>query len=424
MSHAARKPERAYPLDLARWVVAHWPAETPLAISEELLHEALATAFHASMMTEEARPSRFRLLLTPLEALPESGAPNQGVLRLRFERSRPLHIDELRRLAPSAPFETSLIGAHQEDGELRIWGIAHSGPAWLAPTWGGRGPGSNWTLDPIIHVNGPGQIAVRRGGILVGAIEHGVLIDTTIDVFNSSWLAALFAREREEVRVRHGSAQAHKAIPTAVEPSLVGRITQHMLRRFIQLVRGAHHGGLLLVQDMECVSDGVIDGLRLKYRFERDEPTQRYRKLLLDLLEALADSSDKPSIGWADFVTSANAELEQLEQAVFEWSRVVANLAATDGAVVLDKRFALVGFGAEVSPDLPFPTQVWRALDSEGTRRELEDIEAVGTRHRAAYRYVNGHPNSVAVVVSHDGAVTFVVNRDGEVMFWEQTNQP
>ena len=67
---------------------------------------------------------------------------------------------------------------------------------------------------------------------------------------------------------------------------------------------------------------------------------------------------------------------------------------------------------------------MWRALDSEGTRRELEDIEAVGTRHRAAYRYVNGHPNSVAVVVSHDGAVTFVVNRDGEVMFWEQTNQP
>src|SRR5262249_49770824 len=154
----------------------------------DLLHEALATAFQTSMMTEEARPTRFRLLLTPSGALPEDGAPNRGVLRLKFDHSRPLHTDELRRLAPSAPVETSLIGAHEERGELRIWGIAHSGPAWLAPTWGGRGPGSNWTLDPIIHVNGPGQISVRRGGILIGALERGALVDTTTDVFESAWL--------------------------------------------------------------------------------------------------------------------------------------------------------------------------------------------------------------------------------------------
>jgi hypothetical protein len=311
-----------------------------------------------------------------------------------------------------------------EHGALRIWGIAHSGPAWLAPTWGGRGPGSNWTLDPIIHVNGPGQIAVRRGGVLIGAIQRGALVDTTIDVFESAWLQALFTREREEVRARHGAAQAGRTTPTAVEHSLVGRVSQHMLRRCIQLVRGANHGGLLLVQDVGPASGGAVDALRLKYPFEQDEPTRRYRALLLRLLEALADSTDKPSIGWTDFVANANAELERLEQAVFEWSRVIANLAAIDGAVVVDKRFALVGFGAEVSAELPSPSRVWRALDREGTRREPADIEAVGTRHRAAYRFVNDHPGSVAIVVSHDGAVTFVANRDGDVVFWEQTNQP
>lgn len=424
MSEVPRKCERAYPPDLAHWVVARWPAETPLPISVDLFYEALATAFQASMMTEEARPARFRLLLTRFDALPEQGEPNRGVLRLRFDRSRPFHTDELRRLAPSTPFETSLIGTHEEGGALRIWGIAHSGPAWLAPTWGGRDPGSNWTLDPIIHVNGPGQIAVRRAGILVGAIERGALVDTTIDVFESVWLPALFAREREEVRARHGAAQARKATPTAVEHSLVGRISQHMLRRCIQLVRGAHHGGLLLFQDVASSAGSIFDDLRLKYRFEQDEPTQRYRTLLLRLLEALADSTEKPSIDWTDFVTSASADLERLEQAVFEWSRVVANLAAIDGAVVLDKRFGLVGFGAEVSADLPSPSCVWRALDREGTQRRPEDIEAVGTRHRAAYRFVNDHPGGLAIVVSHDGAVTFVAKRDGEVVYWEQTNQP
>jgi hypothetical protein len=84
----------------------------------------------------------------------------------------------------------------------------------------------------------------------------------------------------------------------------------------------------------------------------------------------------------------------------------------------------VVGFGAEVSSELPAPTRVWRALDSEGERRRPEDVEAVGTRHRAAYRFVHDHPAGIAIVVSHDGGVTFVANRDGEVVFWEQTSRP
>jgi hypothetical protein len=316
-----------------------------------------------------------------------------------------------------------MIGAQVEAGALRLWGIAHSGPAWLAPAWGGRDPGSNWTLDPIIHVNAPGQIAVRRGGVLVGALERGALVDATIDVFEASWLPVMFVREREEIRARHGAAQAGRTAPTAVDHSLIGRISQHMLRRSIQLVRGGRHGGLLLFQDV-AAADGVVNGLRLKYRFTQDEPTRRYRTLLLRLLEALADSTSKPSIDWSDFVTSASPGLEQLEAAVFEWSRVVANLAAIDGAVVVDKRFALVGFGAEVSAELPTPARVWRALDREGTRRRPEEVEAVGTRHRAGYRFVNDHPGGLAIVVSHDGGVTFVANREGEVVYWEQTSHP
>ena len=86
------------------------------------------------------------------------------------------------------PFESALIGAHPEDGELRIWGIAHSGPAWLAPTWGGRSVVPTWTDDPIIHVTGPGQLAVRCAGKLVGAIRRGTLVDAMMDVFDSDWL--------------------------------------------------------------------------------------------------------------------------------------------------------------------------------------------------------------------------------------------
>jgi hypothetical protein len=410
-----------YPPDLARYVEARWPEGRTLPLSSRLFAEALATAYQASMTYEEGRPTRFRLLLTPFDDLPESGVPNEGVLRLRFDPSRPLHEDELRRLCPAVPFETALIGAHVEDEDrLRIWGIAHSGPAWLAPTWGGRSLVPNWTYDPIVHVTGPGRMAVRCAGKLVGGLERGVIVDAVLDVFDSEWLPALFAAQREAVRVEHAQLQSIAPSPTLVENSLIGRVSQHMLRRVIQLVRGARHGGMLCIVDEAC----GLHGLRQKYRFGRDEPSRRYHTLLLQILEAVSNASSKSSVGWSDFALDGSPRLEQLEQAVFELSRLLANLTSIDGAVVLDKQLHLLGFGAEVSAELPTPRQVWRAIDTEGQQRELDDLENVGTRHRAAYRFVNDHPNGLAIVVSHDGGVSFVANRAGEIVFWEQSVSP
>jgi len=336
-----------------------------------------------------------------------------------------LTADELRRLAPSAPFETSLIGAQAEEGKLRIWGIAHSGPAWLAPTSGGRSLVPNWTYDPIIHVTGPGQLAVRCAGKLVGALERGLLVDAMMDVFDSEWLPALFAREREQVLREHAARQAETQSPTLVEHSLVARIGQHMIRRSIQLVRGARHGGMILVVDAAPGAVSIhFDALRLKYRFEQDEPSHRYRTLLFQILERVAAATSKPTVEWSDFALDASPDLERLEHAVFELSRVVANLTAIDGAVVLDKRLGLLGFGAEVSAELPAPSRVWRALDVEGREREAAEIEDVGTRHRAAYRFAQAHPRGLAIVISHDGGVSFVANRDQEVVFWEQSVSP
>jgi hypothetical protein len=358
----------------------------------------------------------------PLGDLPEDGHPNEGVLRLRFDPSRALHADELRRLSPSVPFETSLIGTHVEDERLRIWGIAHSGPAWLAPSWGGRSVVPNWTHDPIIHASGPGRLAVRSAGTLVGGLERGVLVDALIDVFDSTWLPALFDREREVVRAEHAALHAGSPSPTTIESSLIGRVGQQMLRRAIQLVRGARHGGMILLTDPGAPRG--LDGLRLKYRFGRDEPSHRYRTLLLQILGRVAASTSKTSVGWADFAASVSPELERLEQSVFELSRLIANLTAVDGAVVLDKRLGLLGFGAEVSAELPTPAHVWRAHDTEGREREPFDIENLGTRHRAAFRFAHDHPQGVAIVVSHDGGVSFVANHDGRVVLWEQSVSP
>jgi hypothetical protein len=259
----------------------------------------------------------------------------------------------------------------------------------------------------------------------VGAIERGLLVDALMDVFDSDWLPAMFAREREEVRAKHAALQARTSSPTLADPSLVGRVGQQLVRRAIQLIRGIGQGGMILVTDSaSAATANRMAGLRLKYRFEQDEPAHRYRTLLFRILERVAVATSKTSVGWLDFALDASQDMEKLEQAIFELSRLIANLSAIDGAVVVDKRFGLIGFGAEVSAELPAPTRVWRALDIEGTRREAADMESVGTRHRAAYRFVHDHPAGLAIVVSHDRGVSFVANRDGEVMFWEQSVSP
>jgi DisA bacterial checkpoint controller nucleotide-binding len=420
-----RMRSSVYPPDLARYVVDHWPSEGAPLIGADLLCEAVSVAFQASLTSEEGRPTRFRLLLTPPERLPLNGVPNEGVLRLEFARDRPLTADELRRLSPAAPFESALIGSHVVEGQLRIWGIAHSGPQWLNPTWGGRGPVPNWSYDPILHVTGPGQVAVRCAGKLIGAIERGALVDGFVDVFESDWLPALFAAERELVRREHSALQLLTPAPTEADHSLVGMIGQHMLRRAIQLIRNARNGGMILVVDTAGVGDdGTLGGLRLKYRFAGNEPPRRYRTLLFQILDRVAARTTKASVGWSDFALDDSQELERLERSVFELSRVIGGLAGIDGAVVLDKRLQLVGFGAEVSSDLPSPDRVWRALDLEAIERLPESIENVGTRHRAAYRFAQHHPRGLAIVISHDGGVSFVAQRDGGVVYWEQSVSP
>src|SRR5579884_3567614 len=95
IEHACRMlPKHRYPPDLAEHVRKRWPEQRPLRLPFPQLCEALSVAYHASLTFEEARPTRFRLLLTPPGELPERGVPNQGVLRLALDQTRALTAEE------------------------------------------------------------------------------------------------------------------------------------------------------------------------------------------------------------------------------------------------------------------------------------------------------------------------------------------
>ena len=405
----------AYPPQLADYVRNVWGDDTSALPPPAALVALLSTAYQASLLSDETRPVSFRLLFSPPEAIPADGHPPGGLHRLRFGEARPCTPDELRRLSPAAKFHRSLIGVELREGELSLWGILQSGPRWLQSARGGPGAGPDVPEGAlVIRVHGPGRLAVAKGDVTLAELRRGVVTGPGLDVFDSQWLPARFAGIRHEIFESH--EKDRRAAGDAGESwrpldgSAVKRVSQQMVKRVIATMRDAHHGGTILFLPPELVGAGPTPYLTMKYAFADEEPRRRYRTLILAVLRGLAGAD-------------GTAGLAALDEAVFELGHLIAALADVDGAVVLTKRFELVGFGAEIAGALPEIRDVARALDLEGTTRARESIDGVGTRHRSAYRLCTAIPEAVAAVVSQDGAVRFVTYlEDGGLTYWEHTS--
>jgi DNA integrity scanning protein DisA with diadenylate cyclase activity len=111
--------------------------------------------------------------------------------------------------------------------------------------------------------------------------------------------------------------------------------------------------------------------------------------------------------------------LAELDEAIFEYAHLVADLVAVDGALVLTAARDIIGFGAEIHVPTRENEIVYRALDLEATQAIAERADNAGTRHRAAYRLARDHPECMITVVSQDGSVRYVGNPNGKVTYWD-----
>ncbi len=113
-------------------------------------------------------------------------------------------------------------------------------------------------------------------------------------------------------------------------------------------------------------------------------------------------------------------QLSDMDEALFEVAHLVADLTRVDGTVLMTDCLESLGFGVEISGELPEVLQVARAHDLEGREREWVRTDRVGTRHRSAYRLCQAVRDALALVVSQDGDLRFVRWQDGGVTYWEQ----
>ena len=155
----------AYPADLALFVRERWDEERAGPLPDPDTLEALISAcYQASLLREEERAVKFRVILCDPDRLPPNEGPPGGIHRLEFPEPRHFDIQEIRRLSPAADYYRSLIGVRwDEAGELKIWGLVHSGPRWLREGQGGRDAPPSLPRALVLRVHGPGRIAADIG---------------------------------------------------------------------------------------------------------------------------------------------------------------------------------------------------------------------------------------------------------------------
>jgi len=202
-----------------------------------------------------------------------------------------------------------------------------------------------------------------------------------------------------------------------------------MMKRVISVLRDARHGGTVIFIPLENAGEPSREHpyIDLRYRFADDRARLGFPHLIVDILNRLAqlygsaDHEQEPrAVGWEEFEATTDAQIETLDEALFETAHLIASLAAADGAVVMSKQNELLGFGSMISGRLPDVESAARALDLEGEKIVEERTANVGARHRSAYRLAGALPGSVAVVISQDGGVRWVCQKSGRVTYWEQ----
>ena len=252
----------AYPLDLTGIILERWHSDrTGLRSSapcDEVLHDhgveaavvegLVSTCYQTSMMREEERPLRFRLILRDAERFAAGEGPPHGLHRLIFERPRPFNEYDLQKLASAVDFYRSLIGVGADyEGRLQIWGLIHSGSRWVQAVRGGRQKFSPLPQSLVLYVTGPGHITVCKGSTTMAMLNAGKIITPSGSLFNSQWLRERHAEAYTEIWNHHQAARSRAKKPWAmIERDFPYIIAQQVFKRIISIVCNSHHGGTII----------------------------------------------------------------------------------------------------------------------------------------------------------------------------------
>ncbi len=428
-----------YPKDLVLELLALWRLGGPGAESGgesfkklpefDVLEELISTCYQVSQMQEEARGLRFRIMLCePEDIVGDGRGESKGLFILTFSEPRPYNEYELLKLGPATDYNNSLIGIRYNQVEgLQIWGLIHSGSKWMHVIHGGSKQATPLPSALGINIVGSGRLIVCRGLDILAQLTGGNIISPSTNVFQSQWVAERFGRVRDELAMLHERNRENiKNEWAQIDSDFVPTLYLQFFKHLISTMRRSGHGGTIIsfpagMEDFIAHDNPYID---LKYRFAEDGARNQLRKIVLRIMEILARNCGRLygsdyKAGWKDYVSLQTEELAGLDERVFKFARFIARLTGVDGAVVTTEGLELIGFGGIIQGTMEMGGSVALALDPEATRRQVELVESVGTRHRSLYYLCHKLQNVLGILVSQDAKARIVTRSREMVTCWD-----
>lgn len=429
-----------YPKDLVFELLALWRIAAPDEEDSEtrgfkrlpdfdVLEDLISTCYQVSQMQEETRGLRFRLMLCEPEDIDaDAHGEARGLFSLVFTDPRPYNEYELLKLGHAVDYNNSLIGVcyGREEG-LQIWGLIHSGSKWTQMIHGGSKEATPLPAALGINIAGSGRIILCRGLEILAQMTAGNIISPSTNVFQSQWVAGWFGRVQSDIAAQHlqnpgNTIQEWCRIDDAFVPTLYFEFFKHV----ISTVRRSGHGGTIIAFPAGSGELAVYDNpyIDLKYRFSEGGSRNQLSTIVLQIMEVLARNCGRlygPEYiaGWTDYVALQGDELALLDERVFKFARFIARLTGVDGAVVTSDDLEVIGFGGIIQGTMEMSGTVSQALDPEGTRRVVERVESVGTRHRSLYYLCNKLHDVLGIVVSQDAKAQVVTWDRDIVTCWD-----
>jgi hypothetical protein len=420
-----------YPRDLYRILERIWD-DKPLfrawpnvkLPAKAVFDEIIDVCYHASMLTEEGRPTVFRIVfLNSQSPASPSDSHLPSVTRYLLKTPVPFTHGELRHLAPVADPRRVLIAVQESNGRLQIYGLVDIGMALWEMGRHERIMGYSSPDTLIVMSSRPGELSISRGDRPVLRMRDGKIVTAAQSVLLKGPIAEFFDAAAEVFI--HNACERSGIDQDPAEDDGLSLAHQSFIESVLLYTAELKHGGTLLFVPDEITHEDprLLSRLSIKYVLSSTRPQSALVSAMAARLErnALAEKlSNRRTVSAQklEHLDALTADQERCEDAARDAARFIASLTAVDGAVVLTETLRIIGFGAEVTASFSGGDKVHAALTAEATETTEVRFADYGTRHRSAFRFVASMEPSVGFIMSQDGGVKAVKQVGSKLVMW------
>jgi len=258
--------------------------------------ELLDVCYHASLTTEEGRPTVFRVAFisnsTPVSPPREGPVVLEPIMRYALGQPVRLTVGELRRLAPVADPRRVLIAVEQggtgTERRLQIYALIDVGMALWEMARHERISGIMSPEALVVASTGPGELTISRGDHPVIRLRGGEVVTPTRSVLFTGPVAQFFVKASEEL-IREACKRAGVSQDADKDDTLSFAHLWFIESILLHIAELGHGGALLFVHDAVADDDARLrKAVTIKYRL----PSTRPREALLAAMSVRLEHND------------------------------------------------------------------------------------------------------------------------------------